>query len=122
MCSSDLPEAAATLTPSCLRKEQTPSGDLHAEAGAKSKAEPQELCEQRRERELSPSSLRSSRVYLHSQLDVPCICGIPEQMTNHAKIEVVDVGSNCRFGVCFLHLICSCLYVYLSLVFRVDYH
>ena len=45
---------------------------------AKSKAEPQKLCEQRREREISPSSHRSSRLNLHSQLDVPCICGTPE--------------------------------------------
>ena len=45
---------------------------------AKSKAEPQELCKQRREREISPSSLRSSGLNLHNQLDVPCICGIPE--------------------------------------------
>ena len=46
--------------------------------GAKSKAEPWELCEQRREREISHSSLRSSGLNLHNQLDVPCICGIPE--------------------------------------------
>ena len=46
--------------------------------GAKSKAEPQELCEQRREREISPSSLRSSGLNLDSLLDVPCICGIPD--------------------------------------------
>ena len=46
--------------------------------GAKSKAETQELCEQRREREISPSSLMSSRFNLHNQLDVPCICGTPE--------------------------------------------
>ena len=45
---------------------------------AKSKAEPQELCKQRREREISPNSLRNSRLNLHNQLDVPCICGIPE--------------------------------------------
>ena len=45
---------------------------------AKSKAEPQELCEQRREREISPSSLRSSRLNLHNQFDVPCVSGIPE--------------------------------------------
>ena len=38
---------------------------------SKSKAEPQELCEQRRERDISPSSLRSSRLKLHKQLDVP---------------------------------------------------
>ena len=46
--------------------------------GSRSKAEPRELCEQRREREISPSSLRSSGLKLHNQLDVPCICGIPE--------------------------------------------
>ena len=43
-----------------------------------SKAEPWELCEQRREREISPSSLRSSGLNPHSQLDAPCNCGIPE--------------------------------------------
>ena len=46
--------------------------------GAKSKAEHQELCEQRREREISPSSLRNSRLNHHNQQDIPCICGIPE--------------------------------------------
>ena len=46
--------------------------------GAKSKAEPRELCEQIRERKFSPSSLRSSRLNLHNQPDVHCICGIPE--------------------------------------------
>ena len=47
---------------------------------AKSKAEPQELCEQRREREISPSSLRSSGLNLYNQLDARCICGIPEDI------------------------------------------
>ena len=46
--------------------------------GAKSKAEPRELCEQRREREISPSSLRSSGLNLHNQHDVPCTSAIPE--------------------------------------------
>ena len=46
--------------------------------GSKSKAEHQELCEHRREREISPSSPRSSRLNLHNQLDVPCTFGIPE--------------------------------------------
>ena len=45
---------------------------------AKSKAGSRELCEQRREREISPSSLRGRGLNLHSQLDVPCICEIPE--------------------------------------------
>ena len=39
--------------------------------GSKSKAEPRELREQRREREIPPSSLRSSGLKLHKQLDVP---------------------------------------------------
>ena len=44
--------------------------------------------------EISPSSLRSSGLNLHNQLDVPCICGIPEQTANHPKIETVDFGSS----------------------------
>ena len=44
----------------------------------KSAAETQEVCAKRREREISPSSLRSSRLNLHNQLDVPCICGKSE--------------------------------------------
>ena len=92
--------------------------------GAKSKAEPQELWRERerREREISPSSLRSSGLSLHNQLDVPCISGVPEYTTNRTKIEAVDVGSYCRLGVGFLHLIYFWFYVYLSLVFRVYYH
>ena len=37
----------------------------------KSKAEPKELWEQRRERKISPCSLRRSGLNLHNQLDVP---------------------------------------------------
>ena len=46
--------------------------------GAKSKAEPQELCEQRREREISACSHRICGLNLHNQLDVCYISGIPE--------------------------------------------
>ena len=46
--------------------------------GAKSKAENQEMCEQRGESEISPSSLRSSGLNIHNQLEVPCKCGILE--------------------------------------------
>ena len=69
-----------------------------------------------------PKSLRSRGLNLHNQLDTPCICRIPKQTMNHPKIEAVDFGSNCRLGVCFLHLICFWFYVYLSLVFRAYYH
>ena len=55
--------------------------------GSKYKAEPRELCKQRREREMSPSSLRSRGLNLHNQLAVPCICGIPEGKTNHPKLR-----------------------------------
>ena len=48
-----------------------PSGDLHTEAGPNPKLKPGELYEQRREREISPSSLRSSGLKLHKQVDVP---------------------------------------------------
>ena len=97
-----------------------PSGNLHAEVGPNPK--PQELCKQRRERGISPSSLRSSGLNLHNQLDVPCISGIPEQTTNHPKIEAMDFGSNCRLRVCFLHIICFWFYVYPTLEFTAYYH
>ena len=45
---------------------------------AKTKAEPQELCEQRKEREISPWSLKSNGLNLHNQVDLPCISGIAE--------------------------------------------
>ena len=90
--------------------------------GAKSKAGSQELGEQRREREISPSRFRGSGLNLHNQIDVPCFCGIPEETTNHPKTEVVDFRGNCRLGVGFLHLICFWFYVYLSLVFTAYYH
>ena len=86
--------------------EQTPSGDLHAESGPNSKLNHKELYKQRKEREISPSSHRSSGLNLHNQFDVICICGIPEYAMNNPKIEVVDSGNKCRLRVCFLHLIC----------------
>ena len=70
--------------------------------GARSKAEPQELSEKRREREISPGSLRSGGLNLHNQLDVACISGPPEETMNHPQIEAVDFGSNWRIGVCCL--------------------
>ena len=47
--------------------------------GAKSKAEPWELYEQRREREISLSSLRRSGLELHKQLDVPASVEYPNR-------------------------------------------
>ena len=82
--------------------------------GSKSKAEPQELCEQRREREISSSSLRSNGLNVHNQLEVPCICGIPEYTTNHPKIEAVDFGSKDIY-IFFLFLFFVSVYVYASL-------
>ena len=46
--------------------------------GAKTKVELQELCKQKREREISLCSLRSSGLNPHNQHDKPCICGILE--------------------------------------------
>ena len=76
-----------------------PEGDLHAEVGPKPKLNPRSCVHKEEKRKISFCSLRSSRLNLHNQLDVPCICGIPEETTNHPKIEAVDFGSNCRLGV-----------------------
>ena len=78
--------------------------------GAKTEAEPQELCKQRREREISLCSLRSSRLNPSNWLGKHCICGIPEYTMSVPKIEVVDFGGNCGLGFWFW------FYVYLSLV------
>ena len=88
-----------------------PKGNRHLRAAymqrrGQTKAEPQVLWEQRREREISRCSLRSSGLNAHNQLDETRICGIPEWTTNVPKIEAMGFGSNCRLGVCFLHLIC----------------
>ena len=85
-------------------------GQPTCRGGAKTKAEPQELCELREEREISPCSLRS-RLHPHKQLDKLCIRRIPEYTMNVPQIEAVDFGSDCRFGVCFLRLICFRFYV-----------
>ena len=121
-CVSPSPLISCSFNPILPEQRKDALRGPTCRGGAKSKAEPQELCEQRREREISPSSLRSSGLNLHNQLDVPCISGIPEKTTNHPQTEVVDFGSNCRHGVCFLHLICFWSYVSLSLVFRVYCH
>ena len=81
---------------------------------AKSKAEPQELCKQTREREISPSSLRSRGLNLHSQLDVPCICGIPEETTNHPKLRRWTLGAMIYiffplFSFCECVCVCFCV-------------
>ena len=68
------PESATPITPSCLGEEQTPEGDLHAEVGPNAKLNTRNGVKKRRKREISPCSLRSSRINLHNQLDVSCIC------------------------------------------------
>ena len=69
----------------------------------RSRAEHQELRTKKRKGNYSqqPQEQHNQHNQLHNQLDVPCICGIPEWTMNHPKIEVVDFGSNCRLGVCF---------------------
>ena len=51
---------------------------LTCTGSAKTKAEPQEQCEQRKEREIFMCSIRSSRLNPHNQLDKTCISGITE--------------------------------------------
>ena len=119
---SQSPLISRCCNPVLAGREQKPEGNLHTKGGAKTKVEPQELCEQRREREISLCSLRSSGLNPHNELEVPCICGIPEQAMNEPKIEAVDFGRNCRLGVCYLQLTCFDFYVYLSIVFSTCYH
>ena len=75
---SQSPQISSSFNPVLSERRTDALRRRTRRGGSKSKAETQELCEQRREREISPSSLRSSGLKLHNQLDVPCICGIPE--------------------------------------------
>ena len=50
------PEAAAPLTPSCLGGEQTPSGDLHAEAGPDPKLNPGSCVNKEEKRQFLPAA------------------------------------------------------------------
>ena len=75
---SQSPRSSCSFNPVLCERRKHALRRPTCRGGAKSKAEPRELCEQRRETEISPSSLRSSGLNLHNQLDVPCICGIPE--------------------------------------------
>ena len=71
------PTSGAPLTPSCLGQKGRPQVTYTQRQG-QIQSWTQELCEQRREREISPGSLRSSGLNLHNQLNVPCMCGIRE--------------------------------------------
>ena len=77
---------------------------------SKPKAEPRELCKQRREREIFPSSLRSSGLNLHNQLDVPCIYEILEQKMNHPKLRRWTLGAKIYIFFRFLSS-CECVCV-----------
>ena len=76
LCDED--EAVVHTECSTKREITDARGQPTCRSRAKSKAEPQELCEQRKEREISPCSFRSCGLNPHNQLEVPCICGIPE--------------------------------------------
>ena len=90
--------------------------------GAKYKPEAQELCKtKKRKGNLSQQPQEQQIKSPQSNW-----CAIHLWVTwidnESSQIEVVDFGSNCTLGVCFLHPICFWFYVYLSLVFRVYYH
>ena len=62
-----------------------PSGDLPAEAGPNPNLNPRS-CANKEEKQISPSSIRSSGLKLHNQLDVPCICG--KELN---KMDLIDI-------------------------------
>ena len=97
-------------------------GQATCRCGAKSKAEPQELCEQRRERGISLCSLRSSRLNLHNQLDVPCNCGMPEWQLINPKLRQWTLGATVDLGFAVCDWLLSAFSVYLSIDFSASYH
>ena len=70
-CVSQSPRSTCSFNPVLSERGTDALRRPTCRGGSKSKAEPRELYEQRREREISPSSLRSSGLNLHNQLDVP---------------------------------------------------
>ena len=66
------------------------SGNLHAEVEPNPKLNPRSCANKEEKGKFLPVSLRSSGLNLHNQLNVACITGIPEQTTNHPKIEAKD--------------------------------
>ena len=86
--------------------------------GAKSKGEPQELCKQRRERETSPSSLRSSALNLHNQLDVPASVEYLNRQQIIPKLRWWTLGATIYifsyfFSCC--EYVCVCFFVWFCL-------
>ena len=69
--------------------------------GSKSKAEPQELCEQRREREISPCSLRSRGLNLHNQLDAPTSMEYLNRQRILPKLRLWTLGATVGLGLAF---------------------
>ena len=89
---------------------------------AKSKGEPQELSEQRREREIFPCSLRSSRLNSHNQFDVPCICGNQNRQWIITKLRWWIFGATVDLGFATCDWLDSDFYVYFSIVFSTCYN
>ena len=90
--------------------------------GAKTKAEPQELCKQRREREISPCSLSSSRLNPHSNLMYPSSVEYLNRQWIIPKLRQWTLGANVHLQFAVYDRFVSDIYVYLSLVFSACYH
>ena len=111
------PESAAPLTPSCLSEEQTPSGDLHTEAGPNPKLKPQSYANKEEKGKFLPAASGAADkistinlMYLHlwnTWID-----------NESSQIEEVDFGSNDIYiffpfslFVCICMLLCVILSV-----------
>ena len=68
---------------------------------AKSKAETQELCKQRREMKISLWSLRSSGLNLHNQLDVPASAEYLNRKRITPKLRQWTLGATVDLGFAF---------------------
>ena len=95
-----------------------PSGNLHAEVGAKSKTESQELCKRRREREISPSSLRRSGLNLHKNLMNPTSLEYLNRQRIIPKLRWWTLGAMIYILFCFSSFckyVCVCFSVWFCL-------
>ena len=118
------PEAAASLTPSCLSEEQMPSGNLHAEAGPNPKLNPGSCANKEEKGKFLPAA--SGAADYTSTINL-MYAASPEYLNTQRIIPKLRRRTLCNFvGIALLlpFVLGFCLYIFffLGIVFSTCYH
>ena len=104
------PESAAPLTPPCLSEEQTPSGDLQAEAGPNPKLNPRRYANKKRKRNLSQ---QPQEQWIKSPESTWCTLHLWNTWIENESSQIgeVDFGSNdiYIFSLFLFSWVCMCM-------------